>query len=451
MRSLAQPLASVDTGAGLGGLRPILLSLILLLSWIGVEPFPDLTSDSLLDPDKAAGSLNMVAYLGLGAAAFAAILMTKPAALRLIFGPLTLLALGWLLVATITSQDPGLSSRRLVLTAIIMLLAGGMIVLPQSLRQFAGLLAGAALFVLALCFAGIYFAPHFSVHQVSDAAEPKLAGDWRGLFAHKNVAASMMVIFIFVGIFVSRALERTLGTLIIALAALFLWQTAGKTSLGILPLALVLAWIFHATRNQVVRYAIVIIPVVLLNLATIGSVALPWVAQINHLVLPDASFTGRTDIWQFALQKVQQRPWLGYGYQAFWQTSSTRFGANDTGDVSEQALDESATTADHAHNAYLDVALTTGLPGLVLTIAWLVFYPLRAFARARDNGAPPELLLFFTQIWLFSINFACLESLYFNRTDPAWLMLLVSIFGVTVLTRYRITRSSVGVPSGSVV
>ena len=419
-------------------LGPVLLVLIVLLSWVGVEPFPDLASDTLLDADKAAGLLNMAAYLTLGAAAAFTLLVAHKAVLRVLAAPVPLMVTGWLLVATVTSQDPSLSARRLTLSLIVMVLAASILVLPRTLRQFAGLLAGLSLVVLIASFAGVWLAPQVSVHQISDAIEPKLHGDWRGIFAHKNVAAPMMVMFIFVGLLLARVVDRALGLALVVLAAIFLWGAAGKTSMAILPLSLVLAWGFTNTRNLVLRGLIAAVPVIVLNLGTVGSITFPLVNQINEAILPDASFTGRTDIWQFALQKLQQRPLLGYGYQAFWQTSATRFAVSDAAEGGKTMLDESTSSADHAHNAYLDVALTTGLPGLALTIAWINAFPVWALGRARDNGAPEALLLFFTRIWLFGINFACLESLYFNRTDPVWFMLLMAIFGISTLTRFGV-------------
>ena len=54
--------------------------------------------------------------------------------------------------------------------------------------------------------------------------------------------------------------------------------------------------------------------VILVNLAMSLFVLLPL----------DTSFTGRTDIWTFAVQALQLRPWTGYGFAAFWGSGSIR-------------------------------------------------------------------------------------------------------------------------------
>ena len=50
----------------------------------------------------------------------------------------------------------------------------------------------AALVLLAVCYLGILLAPNISTHLVTDAQESQLAGDWRGVFGHKNMAAGIM-------------------------------------------------------------------------------------------------------------------------------------------------------------------------------------------------------------------------------------------------------------------
>lgn len=418
------------------GLRLIVLVLIFALSWIGVDPFSDLGSDAWVSADPPVSLANILAYVSVGGLAVWVTYRCRSDALRLLAGPMLWVVIGWLTVTSITSQNPSLSFRRLVLTIIVMAMAAAGVVLPKTLRQFAGVLGALSLGVLIASFIGVFFAPHFSVHQATDAIEPQLAGDWRGIFEHKNVAAMMMVHFVFIGVLVFRVIDKVLGGSIVALALVFLVGTGGKTSFGLLLLALALAPLFNAVRQRWVKAALAFIPVVLLSVATVGSVLLPGVSQFNHVLLRDATFTGRSDIWLFALEKLRERPITGYGFQAFWGTASTMYGNESLPQQnSESQLDESATRADHAHNTYLDIALTTGLPGLVISTIWLVVLPIGAFARAQAARAPRELMLFFAQNWLFSIHFGCLESLFFFRTYPAWLLMLVGIFGIRLLGR----------------
>ena len=95
--------------------------------------------------------------------------------------------------------------------------------------------------------------------------------------------------------------------------------------------------------------------------------------KIVSLLPIDTTFTGRTDIWTFAIQALQLRLPTGYGFAAFWGSSSIQ--------NLPQGM-EWAEYASHSHNGYLDTALAMGLPGLMLLIAVLVIAPLRNFHSA---------------------------------------------------------------------
>ena len=91
----------------------------------------------------------------------------------------------------------------------------------------------AALALLAICYLGLLLAPNLSIHLATDAQEPALAGDWRGSFGHKNMAAAMMAMLLFLGIYIARSGAWLAGAAIIGLAALFLLKAEGKSSLAL--------------------------------------------------------------------------------------------------------------------------------------------------------------------------------------------------------------------------
>ncbi len=53
------------------------------------------------------------------------------------------------------------------------------------------------------------------------------------------------------------------------------------------------------------------------------------VRKLMEAIMPDATFTGRTEIWQLGLQAVSQRPLTGYGYSTFWGTPEVVYGFGD--------------------------------------------------------------------------------------------------------------------------
>ncbi len=68
-----------------------------------------------------------------------------------------------------------------------------------DLTSFNQCFAAGAIGLLLLCYLGVMLAPGVSIHNARDAAEPALAGDWRGTFEHKNVASPVMAILVYLG------------------------------------------------------------------------------------------------------------------------------------------------------------------------------------------------------------------------------------------------------------
>ena len=115
------------------------------------------------------------------------------------------------------------------------------------------------------------------------------------------------------------------------------------------------------------------------NVLSIGSIYSEPIRKLLDVVLPDATFTGRTDIWQFVSEHVPQRPLTGYGFADVLGHPEVVYGMG--GD------EVWANTAGHAHNGYLDLALTIGIPGAALVTLWLVVLPLIDFYRSPHEPA----------------------------------------------------------------
>ena len=138
-------------------------------------------------------------------------------------------------------------------------IAGMVLLVPKNPRHFADVMAVVVLIVLVACYLGVALVPPLTIHQASDVLEPELAGDWRGVFGHKNEASAAMVLFVFIGIFVARVRSLGLGAVIVALALPFLYFTHSKTAIAALPLALIVSVIMARAAkpaNGVARRAV---------------------------------------------------------------------------------------------------------------------------------------------------------------------------------------------------
>lgn len=98
-------------------------------------------------------------------------------------------------------------------------------------------------------------------------------------------------------------------------------------------------------------------------------------------------FTGRLEIWRLVGLLVQQRPLLGWGWISYWAPWLDPFRGLVIRDGVQYL---------QAHNAFLDVQLQLGLPGLALLVVVLGSVGYRALRLAltrRPLGVLPLLLL----------------------------------------------------------
>lgn len=405
-------------------LRSVLFLANFLLIWITLSPFPDLSDPRVLEPVGDGNALNQIVTLGITVllASFLLIKHTR-AALVAVTLPL-ILTFVWFVVSVLFATYPDLAGRRLLLAAFTVCNSVALLLLPLSREHFARLLALAALVILGLCYAGVLLRPQYSIHQATDVVEPILAGNWRGAFTHKNGAGAAMAVLIFIGIFVARVSSRMLGIAITALAAFFLVFTQAKSPLGMLPLVLLMAYLVVHLRSPALKVLLVVGTPLALNLLTIGSVAFPGIEALLESFMSDTSYTGRDEIWEFALNHIAQRPVTGFGFQAFWGTSELVVDGNIRESWGYRASD--------AHNAYLNLAVMTGVVGLLIALVWIVAQPLADVIHNQASRTDP-LTLLFVQIWLLGLMLAAFESVFFAGGGGLWAMMIMSIVGLRYL------------------
>jgi O-antigen ligase len=413
--------------------RGALFFAILAVAWISFAPFPDL---SVKDPTELSQGNDFwvyAAFAAIAAIAAPAIWRTDQPALRSLATPSYIALAGWIGVTCITSQDPAISIKRAALLGSVVVCTAALFLLPRDRKQLASLLCWIALLILALCYVGVVFFPQYAIHQATDLSEPQLAGDWRGLFGHKNAASAIFSVLAFVGLFV-RSERRHVGWAIFALSIAFVVASGGKSSIMNCSITIVVSLLAARMKNIALWAAIVFSPLVAMNLFGVGSVLWPFLADYSGLLPLDSSFTGRTDVWSFALPKAKEALVMGHGFLAFWNTEALRYG-----------IDQSTTWAGgaaHAHNGYLDAVISMGLPGLFLVLVAFVIKPARDLRRGLAENDEPALVLLFMRIWLFSLFLNSFESFFFDRANPSWIALLFALFGAHYLARFRITREA---------
>lgn len=410
-------------------LRSVAFVAAFLLAWISLKPFADLGQLDLRDLTTGNETLTYAAFGCMAMLTVGIAVAYNLQAVRSLATPSFVLLAAWIVISVALSLDFNTSIRRFVLSSSVIAVALSLFLLPKSETELVRGLAISSLILLVVCYLGVLLIPNLSIHLATDVQEPHLAGDWRGVFGHKNYAAALMAMLLFIGIYVVRSGLLLSGLTIVVLAAFFLICSGGKSALSLWIFVLVLSGAVSVVRSPWIRSTICLLPLAILNSLSLGSAASDSMAQIVRLLPIDATFTGRTDIWVFALSALQKRLLTGYGFSAFW-------GSKSITDLPEGM--EWAETASHSHNGYLDTALAMGLLGVILLIAVLVVAPIMNVNKARQTGHDGPLLTMCTQIWLFGIYLASMESFFLDRADPTWFTFLVAVFGLHYLARLPI-------------
>ena len=399
--------------------------LLLLFSyfWIGLTPFAHWDGKGSLP--STGNLLNQIVVITLFTIAIAN-LWRNPGR-SVLFSPRALLTviLLWFCFVSLFSFDPATAFRRIVYALLVCGCANAALLLPRDSLDFARVFAIGTMAVLLLSYFAVLVVPAVGVHGANEA-EAALAGDWRGIFGHKNAAAAGMVYLVLFGLYLRKASYPRLGSLIVILATIFLLFAGGKTALAMLPTVLILGWLFEHCRP--LRGLLTIGLVIAMNVILIGLSSSPATSSMLTALGIDATFTGRSSIWAFALARVSEAPIMGYGFQLLWGSAFLR-------DITTESW---AYLAAHSHNSFLETLLNSGLPALILMILWLLILPLRDAGEALSKQNDPTLTRLFLRIWIFSILLAGLENLFFVNNGPLWFTMLIAVFGLRLQASARL-------------
>ena len=254
-------------------------------------------------------------------------------------------------VSFLWSIDPSLSFRRGISIAVTTLF-GLYLASRLDWRSLVMILSGVWVFLAVVSFLAGIIAPGFArMNEVH-------IGAWRGFWFEKNTLGGHMARAAAV-LAVVAALDQPrrwlwLGGVGLA-AALVLLSTSTTSLLGLL-LGLAIVIVGLMTRhNPVASVTMIWLAVTMSGAVTAIFVLSPEV--LLGLVGKDATLTGRTYIWVALGEAIAVRPWLGYGYGAFWAVDS------EPASWVRKAVEWDAPTA---HNGWLDIALSVGLVGLTL-------------------------------------------------------------------------------------
>ena len=411
-----------------GAVRTLLAAAIFVCLLVTFTPF---------QAESAAGAgagnaVNQLGYGTLGVLALAShFLFTDRRAALSLLRPAWLLMGAWLLFSVTRSAWPADALRAVLFSLFAMVAATGTLCLPPNGRSFRIAFAAAALAVLGLSYLGVLALPAAAIHGAG-GDEPQHAGLWRGIYSHKNIAGPVMAALFFGGIYLVRSGDRWLGWTITVLAAVFVYKTGSKTTAGLVPLVAGLIVAARVFGGRLLPAAILLAAVAAMGVLTLGAAISPFLDGILQAIVPDATFTGRMDLWRFALDVMRERQWTGFGFESFWLTPVV-LGAETPFELSWDPRG-----IVNSHSGYLDIAIAMGWPALGLAALVLVILPFKDYVRCRPSPENRRLADFFLMVLAFALLNSFLESYLFKRADPVWMLTWISIVGLRLAARFPI-------------
>ena len=249
---------------------------------------------------------------------------------------------------------------------------------------------------------------------------------WHGVYGNKNDLGRAMALATATLVLVAMEGGRYRWLVWGAAAGAFLVLLLARAAASLVVCVTVLSLIplFGALRLRFTAAMALWILTVLLA-ALMLTVVVSNLESTLSLLGRDTTLTGRTEIWEAVMASVAERPWLGYGFNAFWQEW--------TG-PSASVLSAVGWETPHSHNGFLDLWLDLGAVGVIVFILGLVAAARASVIRARYAEGAADLwpLAFLTILTL--INFS--ESLVLKLHSLFWVLY------VAILASPRVARTS---------
>lgn len=326
-----------------------------------------------------------------------------------------LIAIVWLSISW--SIDPERTQRRAIALTLTTLL-GIYLFVRFDFKDLLRFLTYCYVFLIVISFVFVATMPDYAIHSEGDHA-----GAVRGVFFHKNNFGRHMTfaLAIFLAAWYARAVPRSLLGLIMALALLGVIVSTSKTALISLIVLLPGLLAVHMVRGAPLKSAVITLAV----LAVAWHAALLLYFTYEEILLffgRDPTLTGRTELWAFAMQYGLKAPFTGWGFDAFWE-----------GEKSPGLPYALSWGLAQAHNAWLEVFVSLGLPAVFLTFGIMLTLTFRGIVLGRyypERG--PAVLVILIAFIFFTVGIS--EALFLQRHSSFWMVFVATVGVARALT-----------------
>jgi len=219
--------------------------------------------------------------------------------------------------------------------------------------------------------------PTEAIHQQSQwhlTNFENVAGDWKGVFSHKNVLGHVMAVGVLAELYILTATKLRsfwflIWHLLLLCGCIALIMLAHSATALVLAFLYLLGAILFMLLQRAGQYFMVFLVIFAVVGLTIGAAFWADPDLILGMLGSDPTFTGRTAVWGLVLDEIWQRPFLGWGYSAMWLKGDT---------ITTTISSAVGWEVPEAHNALLEVALGLGLVGVVTVVAFVAISAWRA-------------------------------------------------------------------------
>jgi exopolysaccharide production protein ExoQ len=247
---------------------------------------------------------------------------------------------------------------------------------------------------------------------------------WRGIYNQKNEFGALMAFYGIVSLLNYKGKNRYkfffLATT--ALAFFLVMMSRSTTALLVLTIGIVVVFVTRLLRVPPKTFAFSVLLFLLISFILLVIVFVSQ-DQILTMLGKDPTLTGRTILWDWVIQYITKKIWLGYGFSAFWGVESS---------LIWHQMDYEA---PHAHNGLLDLWLQLGFWGFIIYLLIVVKYFLGAIKLVRKSR------LFYTLFPLIFLLFSAFinysESFILRQNSLYWVLFVSCILSITLYRRHE--------------
>ncbi|NNK78434.1 MAG: O-antigen ligase family protein, partial [Litoreibacter sp.] len=279
-----------------------------------------------------------------------------------------------------------------------------------SLRTLLIALGILATITVLSCFVAVATIP-------SARGVPPWEDAWRGTFSHKNgMGASCMFMMIY-SVSAAVVTKGRLRAFFLAIglgAALLLIASQSRTSQGIAVVSMTAFLSGLALHRWATFWGLLYVGGLIIAICVAFFLfSTEIITPVFELLQREPTLSGRLPLWDATWPYVMERPWLGYGYKAFWEPDAVA--------VIKISLDPRIGYISHySHSGLIELMLDTGLVGTVLFATLLVRLFVTVGSGFRDRAARPMLICALVIVVAY-VLLNVLESSILSRESLSWM------------------------------